>query len=497
MVGQHSDDHWDATTGGTPDAVLQTIEDAAIWIRQRLKAGSGSSKFLPMLCMDTDGAVCTWTKPEDTSPEMIASAIDQLDADHDDQALEGGYHSSMGERFPNLPLEVNYEALSDQQTSEGSRRAVIATPDIPARLLIDHLDSMGIRIGRVESIWTLIARVWDPGSPHRSSSRDSQRVISTDDPVCASVVLDPSRSRLIWTWSQKGELIASGSIRVQPGAEGPVLQTGDISRLCADWLGWGSQLGVVPMRVVLVVPEVESGLDRSQIGSMFAKHWSSATVDLISENDPVLTTLRAIQKIEDTDLEPSSKPGSDHFGGQLTNRPGRSHRSMYRWASVALIVASAGIGWTAWSLWSRGSETSAKARTVRSGMVEQAMTLQPPIADMRGLTFELQARLNLLLAKSGPVTVTPSKPIFEELETISFVLGMSGIEIDTIQLTSTAVKVQVRVDSDDLQLAEQINEALRTIEGSNLLWRATPDLKTRGTQIEASYTATWNTGSTS
>ncbi len=83
----------------------------------------------------------------------------------------------------------------------------------------------------------------------------------------------------------------------------------------------------------------------------------------------------------------------------------------------------------------------------------------------------------------------------EELETISYVLGMSGIEIDTIQLTHTLVKVQIRVN--DLQLAEQINEAFRSIDGSHLQWRTSPDLKNRGEQIEASYTATWISGSTS
>ena len=498
MVGLRADDHWDATASGSPDAVLQTIDDAAVWIKQRLKSSGGSSKSLPMLCLDTDGAVCTWTRPEDTSPDMIASAIDQLEAGNDEDSLDAGMHSAMGERFPNLPLEVHYEALSDDQTSEGSRRVVIATPDIPARLLIDHLDSMGIRIGRVESLWSLIARTWDPGAPHRSSSRNAQRVISTDDPVCGSVILDPKQSRLIWTWSKEGRLIATGSMRIQPGSTGPVLQKDDLSRLCADWLGWASQLGVVPMRVVLVVPELEEGLDLPHIGSMFSKHWYSATVDLITEPDPILSTLRAIQGIEDDPFEndASQSPHSSlTFGGQLTHRPGRAHRSMYRWAGAALVFAGLGIGWTAWTLWSAGTETSTQAKQVRSEMVRNAMTLQPPIADIRGLTYELQARLNLLLAKSGPVSVTPTKPVMEELETISYVLGMSGIEIDSIQLTHTLVKVQIRVN--DLQLAEQINEAFRSIDGSHLQWRTSPDLKNRGEQIEASYTATWDSGSTS
>lgn len=512
LIGAHSDDHWNASVRGTPDAVLEMIDDAAVWIRQRLKAGGGTSRSLPILCLDTDGAVCTWTKPEDTSPEMIAAAIDQLDSEQDDDALEGANHSTMGERFPNLPLEVHYQPLSDDQTSDGSRRAVIATPDVPARLLIDELDSMGVRIGRVENLWTLIARAWDPGAQSNASKKAAQRVISTDDPVCACVVVDANRDRMIWTWSKEGQLIAAGSMRVGHSADGPTLHESDLSRLCADWIGWASQIGVSPMRVVMVLPEhtrqndhdsdsetnapaanpaANPGLDRSDIARVFSTHWPTATTDIINEADPIQKTLRTA-----LDHEEERSDGPSEFSS-LTNRPGRSHRAMYRWASLALILGGAAISWTGWSLYSRGSDTAQQAKSVRSEMVQQIMTLQPPIQDLRLPTAELQARLNKLVAQTGPMQVTPTKPILEELETISFVLGMSGIEIDSIQLTHTLAKLKIRVSGDDLSLAEQINESLRSIQGSNLQWRPQPELVKRGDKIEASFTAVWNTGSSS
>jgi len=505
LVGTHADDHWDATAGGSPDAVLQTIEDAAVWIRQRLKAGGGTSKFFPVLCLDTDGTICTWTKPEDNSPEMIAAAIDQLDVEQDDDALEGEMQSSIGERFPDLPLEVNYESLSAEQTSEGSRRAVVATPDISARLLIDQLDSMGIRIGRVENLWSLIAMGWDPGAPHRSSARDSQRVVSTDDPVCGCVVMDPNRARLIWTWSKRGQLIAAGSMRIGHDSSGPVLHESDLSRLCADWLSWATQLGVAPMRVVMVLPENEpeihpesqsdsgseshakseskGGFDRAKIGSMFSSHWPMATTDLVTEADPILATLRAVHNGED------STKGKNTHAGDLTNRPGRSHRSMYRWAAAALILAGSAVGWTAMTLYGQGSVTASQAKGVRAQMVDQIMRLQPPVADLRLPTAELQARLSRLVSRTGPMQVTAPKPVLEELETVSFVLGMSGIDIDSISLTNTLATLKIR--TEDLALAEQINGALRSIEGSHIQWRAQPDLTRRGVQIEATFTGTW------
>jgi LEA14-like dessication related protein len=93
------------------------------------------------------------------------------------------------------------------------------------------------------------------------------------------------------------------------------------------------------------------------------------------------------------------------------------------------------------------------------------------------------------------VQIAPTKPVLEELETISYVLGMSGIEIDNLQISHTLVKVKIR--TENLSLAEQINEALRSIDGSNIQWRATPDLNKRGEQIEATFTGVWNTGSSS
>ncbi|MFK7759203.1 MAG: hypothetical protein AB8C13_04565 [Phycisphaerales bacterium] len=492
MVGSHADDQWEVTTGGSPDAILETIDDAAVWIKQRLKSGGGSSRTLPILCLDTDGAICTWTKPEDTNEEMITAAIDQLDSDQEDE-LEAGFQTTMGERFPNLPLEVNYEPLNDQDTSDGSRRAVVASPDVPARLLIDQLDSMGIRIERVENLWSLIAMAWDPGAPHRSNARDSQRVISTDDPVCACAILDTARGRLIWTWSKCGNLLAAGSIRISHTSEGLFLQQSDLSRLCADWIGWATQLGVSPLRVVMVLPENgldnEHGLDRSGVGSIFAQHWPTATTDVLTQDDPLLATLRSAIEHE----YPSSTKSSP--ASVLTNRPGRAHRSMYRWAAGMLIIAGAAIGWTGWSLYSKGSATLSDARTVRSAMSEQLMTVRPPITSLALPGPELQERLRRLIARNGPMEVTPNKPVLKELETISFILGMSGIEIDSVQITHTIVKLKIR--AADLSTAEQINEALRSINSTDLQWRISPELAKRGDQIEATFTATWITGSTS
>ena len=76
-------------------------------------------------------------------------------------------------------------------------------------------------------------------------------------------------------------------------------------------------------------------------------------------------------------------------------------------------------------------------------------------------------------------------------------LGLKDIpfEIDNLQISHTLVKVKIR--TENLSLAEQINEALRSIDGSHIQWRATPDLNRRGEQIEATFTGVWNTGSSS
>ncbi|MGV6815263.1 MAG: hypothetical protein ACWA5W_09695 [Phycisphaerales bacterium] len=512
LIGPHTNDSWSASPSNDPTLANESIRSCAAWIRDRL-ANMDKSKSLGVVCLDADGGVCSWVKPEDADEAVLDEAISDQSSDEDRDELEPETHTGLAERFPKLPMEVSFEQLSSEQTSVGSRIAMMGIPDIPGRLIKDQLDSMGIVTGCFTTVWHAMAYVWD--SSDRLGSHDSQRIVASDTPISASIVLDGDAGRLLWTWSRSGELIAAGSARVQtttrnddhtnqshPSAK---VRPEDIARLCSDWLGWSSQLGVSPSRVVIVGhPADESvgstlppspsesenqhadrpaGLDAAQIGMHISKAWPEATVDLIEHEDPIGETLRQLSLKDRLDgLKPLSS---------LNDRPGRSHRSMYRWAGFALLMISAMFGFLAYQLFVQGQAIGSQRAQVETQRIAALDQYDPQLVTSPIPTMDLQAKLAQIRKSQGPLRITRAKPILEELDTISYIFGIPGIEIDTIRLNNTTGSVTIRVD--EIAQAEQINQSLSAIAGSHLRWNQMVP-KNKGTKIEASFTARWISG---
>ncbi|MBL4590556.1 MAG: hypothetical protein JKY96_01210, partial [Phycisphaerales bacterium] len=276
MLTEHTREAWDASTNAGPEHALDTIAQAGEWIKERLSTGPGKSRTIAVLCIDTDGAVISWVKPEDSNPEMLSATIEQGEhSDPDD--FDAPEITGVSERFPDLPLEISYEPLLESPTSVGARTAVIATPDVPARLLLDQLDERGIRVERITTLWHAIAQAWDPGA-NRHGGHDAQRIVASSAPITACIVVDALKGLIIWTWSQGGRLIAGGSVRLAHVSSGqspaPMISEPGIARLGVDWLGWSSQLGVSPARILFITPKPSTsdtnkhaGLDSAGIGN--------------------------------------------------------------------------------------------------------------------------------------------------------------------------------------------------------------------------------------
>ncbi len=498
LLGGHTDDTWQAGTSNDPSLIGESVGEGARWIKDRLGA-NGKSRTLAVLCLDTNGAVCSWVKPEDADASLIDDAIAGNADEHDPDSLEPETHSGLGERFPQLPLELNFEFLDEDQTSNGSRAAVMASPDVPGRLIKDELDVMGIRIGCITSIWHAIAHVWDPGAGNPMHS--AQRIVSSDTPIAAAIVLDADADRLVWTWSRQGRLITGGSARIQTTRTEhetePVVRKEDIARLCADWLGWSSQLGVAPSRIVFVgnPTQVESptpsdseeeqatpryrGLNAGEIGIALSQAWSDATIDLIEHNDPIGETLGKVAQ------GPRDGLGSLEA---ITDRPGRAHRSMYRWAGVSLVAVAAVVGIFAYQLVSQAGQIKNKTSAIQIQRMTIIDKFDPQLITSQLPVLDLQNKLAQMRKSQGPLRIARSKPILEELETVSYLFGFPGIEIDSIKLNNATVMVTVRVD--DIAQAEQINQNLASIKGSHLRWR-TMTYKPQGVKIVASFPASW------
>lgn len=497
LLSTHSDETWESIAAGDPEQVLRSVDEAALWIKDRLSAKS--SRNLSALVLDPDGAVCTWVKPEDAIPTMLDAAISQGPIEHDPDELEPIAHNAISERIPRLPRELNFEPLNPDQTSVGARASVMAVPDVPGRLLKDALDALGIRPQRITTIWHALCTAWDPGL---GASTSAQRIVSSDAPIAGVVVIDPIDARLIWVWSREGVLICAGNMRLRrvhsDNHEGVVVRRGDIARLCADWLGWSSQLGVSPSRVVMLgepltipshpqtpstpsTPDHETSLDPAQMGAMLTQRWPDATLDLMGEPDPIGTTLQRIAQ-----QERCTNLGS--IAG-LEARPTRTHRSMFRWAALTLTAAAIVIFLLGFEFMSHANAIKAETRQIRSQRTAVLSAFDPAMIMSQIPLMDLQAIRSQIANAQSPISVPQTKPLLKALETVSFVIGAPGIEIEKVAINTRTVTVQLRVDN--IQQAEQISSSLRGIDDDLLVWNSSMTPRNLGEKIQVTYLAEW------
>ncbi len=499
LVGGHTDDSWVVDPGADTELILETINEAAEWVKQRLDMGT--NKALNAIVLDTDGAACTWVKPADADADFLDSAVSDGPVEHDPDDLEPIEHNGLGDRLPRLPREMDFQALSENQTSTGARRGVLAIPDVPGRLLKDTLDSMGIRPEKFTSIWHALCAAWDPGL---DSSTSAMRIVSSDAPICAIVAIDPIDARLIWSWSREGKLICAGSARLRRvhGEHEPraMIWNADVARLASDWLGWSSQLGVSPSRVVVLgepicppvapddeTPDQELPYDAAQLGAALTQRWPDATLDLLGEPDPIGATLQRIAQRE-MSASLSSIEG-------LVARPTRAHRSMFRWAGLALTAAACVVFILAWQLMSRANEIKSDTRLINNDKRTLLNDYDPNLILSRAPVFELETRLGDIRKANAPVDLPLPKPMLEAIETISFVLGTPNIDVTKVTVNTRTVTLAINVT--DIAQAEQILRNLQAIEDDKLNWRSTLSPSTRGNTIQVTILADWKDGEAS
>lgn len=490
MIGGHTDDAWDIAPSSDPELMLSTIDDATRWVQERIEGRS--NKDLDALVLDPDGAVCTWVKPEDADPTMLDAAISEGPIEHDPDDLEPAVHAGVSERLPHLPRELDFEMLGSEQASTGSREAIIAVPDVPGRLLKDALDKKGIRPARFTTIWHALCTAWDPGI---GSSSGAQHIVSSDAPICSIIAIDPIDARMIWAWSREGQLICAGSVRLRrvfDEHEPRVLvrQT-DIARLCADWLGWSSQLGISPSRIVVLgepttheveddIPNPERPLDPGQLGTMLTLRWPDATLDLMGEPDPIGATLRKIAQQERC-------PAMGSLKG-LEERPTRAHRSMFRWAGLALTGAACVVLLLGLQFMNRTNAIKQETRAIEMQQTEMLRTYDPDLMLSAAPVWDLESKRSEITRSSTLITVPKPKPVMKALETVSFVVGSPGIQVTNFNINSRTFTLLLQVD--EVAEAEQLYQSLQSIDDSLLSWYSmNPQLKNG--RVEATYLARW------
>jgi hypothetical protein len=491
LLSERSDESWMAPRAGVQDAegAAGAAVDAAEWVRDRL-AETRSAKRLDTLCLDVDGAACSWVRGRDADADLIRSAVEGAEATalaSEEEALDPVQTPGVADRLPRLPLEVSYDLLADEGAEAEDRTAVLAAPDAPARLLLDRLDALGVRVERVVTLWHALAEAWDPGA--RPSGTQSADIIPAAHPPAAVVAIDHAGGRLVWSWSRGGRLAACGSMRLKhrrgepsalldAGAEPAEVHEHDVARLASEWLGWASQIGVCPGRVVVVGRPGGGGMSSGEIGTALTRAWPGSITDLVGCDDAVAETLR--RTLDARHLNAFAP---------LTERPTRAHRSAFRWAAAALLLLSACVGVLAALLFARAGQTRSMADGLRREKTEILTALDPALVMDPFPLRTLESQIGAIQRRTGRLPDENPRPVLDELATITMVLAMPGVRLDEVDVGETVVSVRTQVA--DVVLAERLDQALRGIGGSQLSWN-TPSIRPGANgQVNAIYTAMW------
>jgi hypothetical protein len=500
LVGARTDESW--SNGEHLPAEAAAL--AAEWVADRMRQG-GERDALGVLCIDVDGGACGWLTAPSTDPAVLAAAAQA-------GSLPGEGGGASGPLAGMNPTEASLQALvvheeprrvpfarriaAASRLPEGDRLAVLALPDVAARLFIDELDDRGVGVERVVSLWHALALAWDPGAPQGDGGGAREdRVVGASAPVSAVILYDRS-GRLIWSWSRAGELLTGGTMRlVVEGAEASravQIAKADVSRLTADWLGWSVQLGTAPSRIVVLGPRTDDGagiLGPGALGEALIRAWPGATTDLVSLDDPIGATLARLSA-------QSGGPETDPRASlvRLTHRPSHAHRSLLRAVGLAVGAGAVALTAVAWKAWESAATIRRRAEEMRvSTRLEIAKEVSIPAdspfpeKDLEGEVAKLRA------AREAPKDVQPVKPILDELDTLSFVLsGIEGVEVEEYTMLDSAVSIRLSVP--DTHAGEAIIQSLKEIGGSRCEWKGQFAPASGATRLVYTLTGAWLPG---
>ncbi len=555
LVGATSDEVWQPSGIKADREQGEThYKSAAEWTRTQLD-GARTRDSLELLVLDPTGGVCTWHSSHSTDPAKIAAEA-RMGHATDDADTSSNSGPNFVEFYAGSPQESSVQALGmdgngsptpvkhaktnkklGQVDAPARRLAVLATTDVPARVLIDTLDQQGVRVASVASFWHALAMAWSPGAgagAKRSTSSDPLVQSPAAAGTCAVLIVE-NNGRLSWCWCEQEKMLCSGSmrctlVRAQPS---PTNQTArdaksdedetlvalgkdDVARLAAEWLSWSVQTHSSPTRVVCVLPKnlaqsmdtdagpaVASALSAGEFGEALSRVWTGAVVDAVVHEDPMGATLRRLVSFLEA-TPASAAPESRSSLVALSNRPGRQHRTMYLWTAGALLLASAAAAVVGWRFHKEAAAAREAELGWRNGWQELVGGLYPPAMSPRvaagftplmELSDEVKRRKTLI---RGPEKVERNKPVLAELEAISLVLGSPTVKLESIFMDSTQGPQRVVATVPTTSEGEAVLEALRRVGGSMLVdWSLDISQSPGSEERRATYTAKWPAKTTS
>lgn len=491
-------------SGDLPLEIRSRIECCAGWLKEQITSGRGGST-LDVMCLDADAAACAWLTAPSADPSVVSAVIRQrtsvgFDADGGQSSAVATLAAIQGDRaeidvqavMPPAPARTRKQRKQEAGAAlAGIRLPLLAVPDVAARLLLDELDRRGIETLTAMTIWHAMSLAWEPRT-RRASSQAAGNTTSGPAPAIVSetlsttgvVLIDPDGARLLWSWSRGGELLAAGSMllpqlggvsdadeRAEAEAPSVMVLPDHVARLATEFLAWSAQTGGAPSRLVIASPELSSsdgGLTLAELGESIGRLWTETSVHAASDEDPIGLTLRKLAEYLDTDAINAEDPRTSLVG--LTNRPGRTHRAMYTWAALSVAALAFIVGAIAWRLGDGADRFRADAARARTDARETVGQLRPALATSPFMVQDLEIELDAARKRVVPADALPAaRPILQELDAISFVLGMPTIFLEDVTLgPSNAI---VTFYAPDTETVADIDEAIRSVEGSSVDWK--------------------------
>jgi hypothetical protein len=263
-----------------------------------------------------------------------------------------------------------------------------------------------------------------------------------------------------------------------------VIGQAEVGRLAADWLAWSLQVGAAPARVVCVGStagdDSPEALSPQSLGMALGRLWPGATVDLAVHDDPIGATLHRLATREGAiDAEDGRLELLD-----LSRRPGRAHRAVYRWASLAVLAGAVALFGVAWKGFSGATSAAEARKQLRDKITTDVKAIVAPKDEIQKARLEasphayLEEQVNRKRQALAPATgVEPAKPILQEIETLSLVLGSAGdgVKLDQLSLLNSNVSLYAIVP--DTATGEALADSLASVAGTHVEWRP-PDFNT-------------------
>jgi len=504
FLSETQDERWSPPDdGATVESLREQLQQAGEWLRDMLANDRPPKDVIEVLCVDVDGALCAWLSAPSADPQVIdavARRHAEPESDGYEQVAPAGGGLTLGPDA-GTPGAATLQALAlpengskggrfigkrdgGQLTAAPKRLAVVALPDAVMRLMLDALDTVGIQAETVVSLWHALAIAWDPGAKSSAPTTDDARLDATSASTTAVVMLDPL-GRLVWAWSERGSLLASGSMRLarrsnavhstneddEPQfAQRLSVSSQDVARLSSDWLSWTPQLGTAPDRIIVVCPtkldESADALTPPRFGETLTSAWPGTSIDFVLDDDPVGVTLERLARAH-TGASAQTDPRRELVS--LTNRPGRVHRAMYRWAAAALIVLAVVMLVASFVFNSSASE----AEQAADAFAEEWRTIARETLNLRSeapvsaeAILRLQSEVRNLRKETDEPDVPTAVPVLAELENIALIVGNEYVEVKDI--SAGQISVTVRATVADLSTYEWLNNALNNIAGSRV-----------------------------